>query len=45
MDWDFSFIVEQATAEQMDKINNAFLKAVEKEGLYCGGGYREVSNE
>jgi hypothetical protein len=45
MDFDFSHIIEKATQEQVDRIFKIFLKAVEKEGLYCGGGYKEVSNE
>lgn len=39
-DYDFSMVVEQATSEQMDRINNAFIGAVEREGLSCGGGYK-----
>ena len=42
--FDFSFIIEKATIEQVERINDAFLKAVEKEGLFCGGGYKPVED-
>lgn len=41
-DYDFSMIVEQATSEQMDRINDAFVEAVEKENLVCGGGCKPI---
>jgi hypothetical protein len=37
-DWHFSHVVQDATAAQMDHIWDAFIDAVEHEGLYCGGG-------
>lgn len=37
-DWHFDHIVERASTEQMHRILDAFIDAVEKEGLYCGGG-------
>ena len=44
-DYDFSMVVEQATEEQMDRINDAFVKAVEKEGLSCGGGFKPLEEK
>jgi len=35
-------VVAGATSEQMDRIVDAFIDAVEKEGLYCGGSFHPV---
>lgn len=37
-DWHAEFIVEGATEKQTQRIVDAFVAAVEKEGLTCGGG-------
>jgi hypothetical protein len=37
-EWHISHVVENATEEKMNRIWDAFIDAVEKEGLYCGGG-------
>jgi hypothetical protein len=44
-DFDFSFVIEKATQEQVDRIFKVFLEAVEKEGLYCGGGFKPLEDE
>ena len=41
-DWHFDHVVQDATTEQMDRIVDAFIDAVEKEGLYCGGSFHPV---
>lgn len=41
-DWHFDHIVERAATEQMHRILDAFIDAVEKEGLYCGGGLHPI---
>ena len=41
-EWHFDHIVAGATSEQMDRIVDAFIDAVEKEGLYCGGSFHPV---
>jgi hypothetical protein len=41
-DWHFDHVVQNASAEQTDRIWDAFIDAVEKEGLYCGGGLHPV---
>lgn len=38
----FDHAIQAATPEQMDRIVEAFIDAVEKEGLYCGGGFHPV---
>ncbi len=40
--WHFDHVIQDATAEQMDRIADAFINAVEKEDLYCGGGFHPV---
>jgi hypothetical protein len=37
-EWHISHVVANATEEKMNRIWDAFIDAVEKEGLYCGGG-------
>lgn len=41
-EWHFDHIVQGATEEKMDRIWDAFIVAVEKEGLVCGGGYHPM---
>lgn len=40
--WHFDHVIQHATPEQMDRIVDVFIEAVEKEGLYCGGGFHPV---
>jgi len=44
-EWKFSFILENATEEQANRIADAFIDAVEKEGLRCNGGYKTCQEE
>ena len=37
--WHFDHLVQGATEEKMDRIWDAFIDAVEKEGLICTGTY------
>ena len=41
--WMFSQVVENATMQQMDRILKAFIAAVEKEKLFCGGGFHALN--
>ena len=43
--WEFSWAVEKVTEEQADRIADAFIEAVEKEGAVCGGGYHECKDK
>lgn len=38
-DWHFDHVVANATEEKMNRIWDAFIDAVEKEGLYCAGSF------
>ena len=43
--WDFHFIVEDASEEDMQFIFDAFLNAVEEKHCYAGGGYKTSATD
>ena len=43
--WEFGFAVENLTEEAADRIVDAFIAAVEKEGAVCGGGCHIVTQQ
>lgn len=40
IDWEVSLLIQKTGEEQAERVFNAIIDAVEKEGLFCGGGMK-----